>query len=316
MRIQLEEHLRTRLPSHITYTYRDDGKTVCMTLEPQYAGLGDRPQNMQTDGAAFEAWALFLHVYSDCEVVLGVAPHPDADRIGKDANGHYNRFLYRVYKFSAQFSEWFSCESELETRVKRFAAYLISNSFTNNVPSKEASHNDKPEIRAERALAEEKEGVLIDIAAKAGLVISPGQIYRQLPVGLFEGAATEENCVFTGRKSAVDLWTAADDKIAIFELKVDNPMAGIITETMFYANYMYDLFVAANSSMIPNPKVTRYRGYERLISQTYSGVLAYFLAEYGGLHPKITDKVIAEMNRNAVGITYGSLSYDRNEVLA
>ena len=154
--------------------------------------------------------------------------------------------------------------------------------------------------------------VLQTIAEQGGISLT-GSLWRQLPVGLFEGKKSEETRVFTGRKSAIDLWSTSGDSIVIFELKAQNVKVGILTELMFYANYMADMYVNNTFDPLP-PPVSRalYRGYRQLFSLPFRRVQAAMLTDR--LHPLITPAVLAEMNRGASNIQYYNLHYtlDKN----
>ena len=299
-----------RLPSKVRFTRKDE-KTVEMELDQEaIGGLCTKPRNMQDDNAAFEAWAIILHVYLGCDILLKVDSCPEIHF----PSGHYHRFLYRVFKFSDQFKGWFHCDEKLQNCMNEYKAYLYESNhcFTNNIPNNEARNNNHLENIVEAAMAGEgSQNILISLAEQKGLKLSEGQIYRQLPVGLFHGPVSKETSEFTGGKSAIDLWAPAGDRIAIFELKANNKMAGIITELMFYANYVYDMFLdKAETGCIsfqPNKAETEYRGYRHLL-KSYTNVKAYFLTDK--LHPLITQEVIDLMNENAHGIIYDSLHYD------
>ena len=72
---------------------------LCLTAETV-------EKNMQSNSAAFEGWALLIHVYCKFQVELDLdLEHAPS---GQPARGHYQRFLYRALKFSQQYSSWFS----------------------------------------------------------------------------------------------------------------------------------------------------------------------------------------------------------------
>lgn len=308
------------LPGKIKFEFIADNNTIQMTMRPKYAGLGKNPGNMQEDNAAFEAWALYLHVHCGYNVCLALSEYKPVAEYYSDMNfvpGHYNRFLYRVHKFLNQFSDWFSCDSRLKIRVDEYAQHLFysGTTFTNNIPNHEAGSNKHSEIRIEEALSGVKENVLIQLAEQEGVHLHSGEIYRQLPVGLFRRECARKNREFTGGKSAIDLWAPAGDCLSIFELKCQNPKLGIITELFFYANYINDMFIEENSfapyKYKPDSSTDRprkyYRGYEHLAKKTFYSVTAFFLADV--YHPLFTSDILNEMNRGAGNITYRKLHY-------
>ena len=70
-----------------------------MVLGLKSIGAHEKPYNMQSDEAAFEAWALILHVLCNYDIQLSTEK---IDKIEKPS-GHYNRFLYRAMKFAEQY---------------------------------------------------------------------------------------------------------------------------------------------------------------------------------------------------------------------
>lgn len=308
------------LPGKIKFEFIENGDTVLMTMQPKYAGLGKNPANMQEDNAAFEVWALYLHVHCGYNICLALSEYKPVAEYYSDMRfvpGHYNRFLYRVHKFLNQFSDWFSCDSKLKTRVDEYAQHLFCSDtkFTNNIPNHEAGSNQHLEILTEKAFSGVRENVLIQLAEREGVHLYSGKIYRQLPVGLFRGKCALKNREFTGGKSAIDLWSPTDNRLSIFELKRQNPMSGIITELFFYANYINDMFIEENSFVPYKSNRARkyYRGYQHLADETFYRVTAFFLADI--YHPLFTSDILNEMNRGAGNITYGKLQYNLETVL-
>lgn len=297
------------LPKNIQFYEGEDGQTVVLELQPRAIGAAPKENwNMQTDDAAFEAWALLIHTHCDFlrRVVLTVSPMPE----NLPYRGHYGRFVYRAMKFQEQFADWFSLSPQLEGMVEAFREYLASHSFCNNTPSGEAGEKDQLENQIEALFANEQGPLLAHLCRKQGIALEePVHVFRQLPVGLFEGQVSESTRVFTGGKSAIDLWSAAGEDLVLFELKADNAKVGILSEILFYANYMRDLYLEENTwkSKMPRKNAKTYRGYERLVSRSFSRVHAAMLTD--GLHPLITPEVIQKMNQNAGPIRYYDLRY-------
>ena len=89
-------------------------------------------------------------------------------------------------------------------------------------------------------------------------------------------------------------------------------MVGIITELMFYANFVYDMFVARDNKWEPREVRKEYRGrltlWNKYKEKSMAGVRAFMLAD--ALHPLITPKVIEAMDND--DIQYGALNYEWN----
>ena len=101
--------------------------------------------------------------------------------------------------------------------------------------------------------------------------------------------------------------------MVIYELKVRNPMVGILTELMFYANYAYDMYVAENRfyPMAP-PNGTgnkELRGYPELYERRGSLRMIHGAMLTDQLHPLITPKVVDLMNEGSPFIRYHDLRY-------
>jgi hypothetical protein len=130
--------------------------------------------------------------------------------------------------------------------------------------------------------------------------IELGQINNQYPVGVFNGKVSRETHVFTGGKSAIDLYSIAPgDSFNIFELKAENNVqVGIISELFFYASLIKDLSKGKFKS-----DFTEIQGLKR--------VNAFFLTPR--LHPLITAKVLDLLNKDTQ-VSYYKLLYEINSV--
>jgi len=265
-------------------------------------------KNMQETGNAFEGWAIITHICSNGgEVILCV------DRVEKlekkkfwgENNGHANRFLYRILRFSEQY-EWFKLSDELNKRVHAFENFFVNEGhiFINNSPTKKAEDTDK--IDDENAIESRltARGVLREILLKdIEIDIGYEQVYRQLPVGLFlkqKGEYLEEKgkdrAVFTHGKSAIDLWNINQDTINIIELKTNNRMIGIVTEIFFYTNYIYDFIKSSNGVFeLTKPQKNKQddRGYSYLCEKALdlTKVNGIMLTDSkSGFHPCVKKK--------------------------
>jgi len=316
-----------RLPENVDFLELEKTGEIELVLKQRSIGLpeGEKgPFNMQEDGAAFEAWALFIKAYGGRRVKLSVEKSEDItqnnDEIEKP--GHYNRFLYRALKFSEQYGEWFSLSNDLANRVDDYRNKLFGDvMYRNNYPICEATDGNTTENIVESLFANKYKKELQQIVKNAAdLDINSDKVFRQLPVGLFKNEKSTINMEFTKGHSALDLWAIADQDILLFELKTENKMVGIITELMFYSNYVNDVFIEKKNNIKPytiheiqkrEGKETINRGYDKLVNpnDSFKKIHAFMLTD--GTHVLITDKVINEMNKkkNAFRITYGNLKY-------
>ncbi len=288
--------------------------------------------NMQDDAAAFEGWALVIYTYfaqkRDFKIQLALKEEALEKiqkfmKMGKclGERGHYYRFLYRALRFSEQYT-WFCLEEKLGNIVKSFDDYLKSDIiFTNNYPDGEKeisttgceNENYIEDLFSDISWQESVEGK--KICEKFGM-----PIYRQLPVGLFAKEKKTENSIFTGKKSAIDLWCNNDESITIFELKWKNKMIGIITELFFYCNYMKDMYGTRGdesqyhfvSHMVDLNRIRnrkKYRGYYDICGRKFEQINGYMLFDTGNLHQAITENLLKEMNNAIFGDEEASIKY-------
>lgn len=260
-------------PSTLEKEIRDrylDNKSLPVTIRDNGLIILDgnliKNKNMQVPGNAFEGWAIAAHICSEMGGVTldikEIDSFPEDIYIG---HGHVNRFLYRAMKFDEQY-DWFSLSDKLKAKVDRFEEYLDKDNriFVNNVATKEAENTYK--IDDENAVEAEmsKPGLLKSILN----VVGDGEVYRQLPVGLFEEKKAKEKAIFTYGKSAIDLWNINGETINVIELKTNNPMLGIVTEIFFYSNYIYDFIMNRHGftlNTVPRVREDSYlRGYDKL----------------------------------------------------
>jgi hypothetical protein len=191
--------------------------------------------NMQTDASAFEGWALVLMRWADVTKIVISWEDPrahiqvDSKKIAS-RNGHYNRFLFRVDRFSEIFKD--EVEIKERSRLDQTTLKAASNP-TLNIGKGTAS--DAPTHR--EAKIESK------IAKKGIKKFGVERLDRQLPVGLFDGKPSKKSAIFSGGKSAIDL--VGVDKhgdLWIFELKADkNLKVGALSELFFYSALMRDV---------------------------------------------------------------------------
>lgn len=207
-----------KLPSKINFSIADD--TVKMKLSSNAVS-----SNMQKDDGAFEGWALVLKRWGNYKNVI-----ISWDKPAKIDNGHYQRFLFRLKHFSQDFNAWFSIDKDCQIflndlKINQAEKYLL------NIPSK---RGDKVSPNPEAEL--EDRFVNKDLRTTLMNISNAVSVYRQLPVGVFENNVSKSASIFTGGKSAIDIWGFnKSNELLVFELKADNnEKVGIISELYFY----------------------------------------------------------------------------------
>ena len=108
-----------KLPKYISFFITDNTLTIdireqeCVNASGCDESLNATCNNMQTDNAAFEGWAVCLKAWLlECENVRLKWDIPT------ERNKHYNRFLYRVLRFSEAFPSWFLSPTKIWERLK------------------------------------------------------------------------------------------------------------------------------------------------------------------------------------------------------
>ena len=196
--------------------------------------------NMQSDAAAFEAWALALLIHCGVKSVkIGMDPRAVV------AGQHYERFLYRLKHFSELFpdsviaNEPASSSKALNSGIKRFL----------NQPGSRPPEVDSKERMKAASLPERSESDLelaLEFSCAFRSRFQFDKVMRQWPVGLFDGKVAKGNEIFTRGKSAIDLIGIRGDTLFLFELKkADNRHAGAVSELFFYASVMRDAIGAS-----------------------------------------------------------------------
>ena len=305
-------------PNSIDLDYSKPPKLV-MTLTQAAAGFSN-PINMQDTRACFEAWCLIIKAKTSnpgLEIELDVKNITEADYDGKlPENGHLGRFLYRILKFSEQYKLWFKLSPILDNLKDKFKTYLDSHTFVTSAPDDEASDNlDDLKNNLESYI----EYVFWDSyrAQRDILKLDRGAIVgRQLPVSLFDVTKSKKTRVFTFGKSAVDFWALDGDTINVYELKVNNPMVGIITEIFFYSNYVHDVFI---SKSLDHGKGSveiedgTYRSYDKIKGNKGKQVKGIMLSNSNrkGWHSSLGKPTRNEIKRimNANGM-FGAIQYE------
>ena len=282
---KLQETLKIkslRLPSNVGFSLIK--KTLSIKIEK---GLC---MNMQTNDSAFEAWAICLK-FNLPELIDNVVIEWDIHRVDK-ANLHYNRFLYRVWKFTLTFS-WARCV------VYDFSQYNTAG-WVLNYPKHQASEEAiKKEAKEERAYINMHKDMYTHIC-------------NQLPVGLFNKEISHVNRITPGQNSQLDIWAIKENTLHIFELKIDtNKTVGIITELMFYVNVMNDL-VNGSIQFDKNSKEVTIRQFDKLHHAITNGDITQIEGHFltNNLHPLITQNVLDGINQSQSNIIY---SHTKNQ---
>jgi hypothetical protein len=266
---------RIALPKHLHLEEQNGVVTLSLATVEGSAPRGVTA-NMQQDASAFEGWAAGLKAavpeWNFC--LNWTEPNHAAD-------GHYQRFLYRVKKFSAYYSDWFSVAQGCSTqalRIKDNSTYHL------NAPSGTGNGRTNDSTCNAENVIENK--IIQDAASPLKQAFKIAQFERQLPVGVFCDSVERKNAVFTHGKSAVDIWgiTSANE-LVVFELKAPgNKKVGALSELFFYAMVLAD--EQAGLLIRKNPPGD-------LIRKTTS-LKAFLLAST--VHPLITETVFDLLN--------------------
>ena len=221
-----------QLPSGVEFECDDARNVIIMTMK-------SIDGNMQQDDFAFESWAIVLKTYLKYDIELNVENYVNMTdsffEAGKH-NAHGGRFLYRVMKFLEQYKDWFHVDEKLKSDVKKFTEkiYKSEKMFSNTLNAKGDAGQKKDhglENSVEALFAGKKGKEKLESYIK-GISLS-GEVYRQMPVGLFYEKISDKSRIFSGGKSAIDLWFLNEKELNIIELKARNNMIGIITEIFF-----------------------------------------------------------------------------------
>lgn len=255
-------------------------------------------EEVQTDGAAFEGWAICLKSWLPDKVdkVLLTWDKPPIK------NGHYNRFLYRVWRFKEMYN-WFEYD-ETDGDIEAF-----KNEFEgsrNNSANKEGTRKEKGcEEQVEYDMVKHNQQAFINW-------FNLKSLHRHLPVGIKK---KDGSSLFTGRNSAIDLWGIGYNNVLhIFELKyitdskkAKNIKVGIISELLLYINIMNDI----RQNIINTPQA-KLEGEKELYTQinNLTGVKGIFLTNE--LHPLLENKddILCLLNDNNKKISFAFADYN------
>lgn len=278
-----------KIPKGITFNI--EGDSVKMKLSEKAVS-----SNMQNDDGAFEGWALVLKRWGNYKNVIVSWEKPDLI-----ANGHYQRFLFRLKHFSQDFNKWFSIDKDCQLflddlKLKQAEKYLL------NIPSK---RGDKVSPNPEAIL--EDRFVNNDLRESLMNISNAVSVYRQLPVGVFENKVSKSASIFTGGKSAIDIWGFnKENELLVFELKADNnEKVGIISELYFYVcvlqmvrtqAFKHENCIAENEHLLKIPATKK--------------IKAYFLSPT--LHPLVDKEILVLLNEVVPDeINYHYIQFDK-----
>ncbi|HEB80051.1 MAG TPA: hypothetical protein ENI79_06225 [Rhodospirillales bacterium] len=284
-----ENKKNIKLPSKIKFSLKNKVLEIFMPQETTVA-------NMQTDHGAFESWALAFMSWVD---VAMVRLYWDPPKDPKEPN--YQRFIYRVENFLNLFPKSFEIKDAtlLKASERRGGRDLIMNVPSGNRDTSTIKNTAKllsmSEDELERKIIEDG-----SLANKFGLNL----LDRQLPVGLFHTCVNSNHRIFTGGKSAIDLWGANDDgKLYLFELKkyMKSPKLGIISELLFYTMVAKDIQDGTFTFQDKDIEEAGPSSPVNIIPETKS-IAAYFLTPECHNHPLLdqNDRSIIDLLNDAM----------------
>lgn len=282
----IDDFRQCRFPGSTEIAISGDRDRVTMTLTKK--GLH---ANMQTDAAAFEAWALALLCHCDVKnVVIAVEEGLQKPDKGPETQ-HFERFLYRLTRFAELFPDQVTVDRELAGSARALGS---ERGLFMNQPS---SH--RPEVEREARIrklfdnagrhSESDLEKALEVSDTFRKMLGLEKVMRQWPVGLFDGRVDNSNRVFNGGKSAIDLIGIRGTELVLVELKKDgNRKAGAISELLFYSSLMRDVLKGHfKFAEQPQKRNCAMSGIDIMHCTSISGVL---LAP--AMHPLIGDPAI------------------------
>lgn len=264
-------------------------------------------ENMQTDSAAFEGWALVLKRWiTEINRVVIEWEEPDISSVSANEMQHYQRFLYRAKRFSDAF-EWVDVSTINKGSLKYLkvdsGCKVIMNTPTQNRPRK--YNIRKPLSEYSESQLEELILTNKDVRHELMSTMDLSLIDNQLPVGVFEEVKSNATKIFTGGKSAIDIWGINNkNEFCLFELKnSNNRKVGALSEMLFYSFLIQDVIKGiidfdknSNESLEGIKKAKR--------------VNCFLLAP--STHPLIDKDVFNLLNKSVSLIDYGNIKVNNN----
>ena len=303
-----------KLPKYISFVIQETTRTLQIYIQEQEGICDGRKvilnatcNNMQSDNAAFEGWAICLKAWLPeyIERVILKWDSPNSEQMTPNNKQHYNRFLYRALRFSQQYS-WFSIDIYNKWEVNGFKGelYDLQNNYYSKEPELKGNLEKLSETSVEYLLANK-------LSDQMKSYFDLDIIDRQFPVGV----KRQGTQFFTGGMSAIDLWGMKKDILSIIELKYNggetkNNKVGIISELFMYSNIMRDII----SGIIVRPERTSKQNEESfyLRRQSFHSLNAFMLSdEY---HPLVDNEKVFEILNNyshsyGVRVTFVKISY-------
>jgi hypothetical protein len=297
---KIKELKSVRLPLSIDFSL----EMKCLSVK-----LSDATGNMQENKSAFEGWIICLRSWLPGEidkVVLEWAPSMDKKKIE-----HYNRFLFRVLQFQVMFS-WFSVSKKNIVEVLSFSHIIQRSDLVMNYPD-----SFKQNSISENKIEDKIESLFVTDPQKLLKTrFNLETLNQQLPAGVFIEKKSAGTRLFTGQKSAIDLWGVCCDELLIFELKYKNIRVGIISELLFYLYLMNSAFITEEIHYPEKLKNANVRDFEKLYCKKFKTLEGYFLID--NLHPFIGDNAIKLINsglKNLGNISVQELYYNYNPAI-
>lgn len=253
-------------------------------------------ENMQTDGAAFEGWAICIKGWLPNQINKVNLSW----EVPLNKTKHYNRFLYRVWKFSQMF-KWFEYNKNHNNELNSFAKSFtgIINNCGNKIPARKGALCEE---QVEYDLWKHNQR---EFTQKFNLT----RLNHHLPVGV---KYSDGRSLFTGRNSAIDLWGIdPDGYLSVFELKYikdksKNTKVGIISELLLYVNIMIDSI--QGKIYAPKAKLIEEKDLYKRITDL-KGVKGIFLTNE--LHPLMEHgKALEILNTNLFNISFEAVNYN------
>jgi hypothetical protein len=288
-----------RLPSSINFSL----EKKCLAVI-----LSDATGNMQENKSSFEGWIICFKSWIPGEidkVELEWAPSVDKKKIE-----HYNRFLFRVLKFQKMYS-WFSVSKKNLSEVQSFSHIIQRTDLVMNYPG-----SLKRNSISENKIEDKIESIFVTDPLKLLKTrFNLETLNQQLPAGVFIEKKSTGTRLFTGQKSAIDLWGLRADELSIFELKYKNRRVGIISELLFYLYLMDSVFINGEIQYPEKAKDAKVRDFDKLYDKKFKKLKGYFLID--NLHPFIGDDAIKLINdglKNLGNISVQKLYYSFDPV--
>lgn len=257
-------------------------------------------ENMQTDGAAIESWIFLLKRWIpkiEKVIIKWESLPPDYISTKENAIYHYQRFLYRMDKTSKAFP-WVTIppSNQLDLATSTFKT---SKNLLMNTPSTKRATKTVVKKELEAYTESELEALILFDPQTSNAFkqhFNLKTIDYQLPVGIFEANISNSTRVFSGRKSAIDIWGIdQDDNCCLFELKkAQNRKVGVLSEMFFYAHILLDV-------LNKNIQFAQTNQYIQPILNAKK-VKCFLLAPNS--HPLIDKTVFQLMNTSQFGIQY------------